>query len=448
MCAAAVLLACSQAADAATLPPIHHVYTIVLENESASTTFGPGSPAPYLSKTLRAQGAYIPGYFGIGHASLDNYIAMVSGQAPNALTQADCLVYNDLFPGTIVGAYQQASGVGCVYPGTVQTVANQLDAAGETWRDYNDGMGADPTRETAVCGHPTVNSRDGTQSATAKDQYATRHNPFVYFHSIIDDTVLCNSHVVGLDPLAQDLATVDAPNYVFITPSLCNDAHDSKCPNGGLGGLEAADAFLRTWVPRIVASPSFQRDGGLLMILFDEASSDDSRKCCGQIAGPGNPLATSGGGNTGAILLSPYIRPGTVTQAQYNHYGMLRSVEDIFSLQHLGYAQLPGVTSFGSDVFTCTPPPLARAVRRRLAGGSLVQAVRVTRGHGRVRLSLRSVRISKLRVVVTRAHRRPTVITRWLSPCSSYSLRLPSGHGRVKLTASVSTGSQVVARAY
>ena len=58
------------------------MFVIVLENESAAVTFGPGSPAPYLSKTLPARGAFVPNYYGVGHASLDNYIAMISGQAP------------------------------------------------------------------------------------------------------------------------------------------------------------------------------------------------------------------------------------------------------------------------------------------------------------------------------------------------------------------------------
>ena len=87
------------------------MFVIVLENESASTTFGPNSPAPYLSKTLRSQGAYLPNYYGIGHESNDNYIAMISGQAPSAQNQADCQMFDDFVPGTI-GAYGQAQGTG------------------------------------------------------------------------------------------------------------------------------------------------------------------------------------------------------------------------------------------------------------------------------------------------------------------------------------------------
>jgi phosphatidylinositol-3-phosphatase len=172
---------------------------------------------------------------------------MISGQAPNLLTQLDCFFYGDLTPGTI-GADGQADGTGCIYPAGVPTIASQLVDSGMTWRDYNEGMGADPIREPSVCGHPGVDALDNTQSATATDQYASRHNPFVYFHSIIDDTTLCDTHVVTLDYLARDLATAaNTPNYAFVTPDLCDDAHDATCADGGPGGLTAADAFLRDW---------------------------------------------------------------------------------------------------------------------------------------------------------------------------------------------------------
>jgi phosphatidylinositol-3-phosphatase len=354
--------------------PIHHVFVIVLENESASVTFGSGSPAPYLSKTLRAAGAFVPKYYGTGHASNDNYISMISGQAPNVQNQGDCITFSDFTPAA-TGANGQELGTGCVYPSNIKTIADQLLAAGLTWRDYNDGMGANPAREASVCAHPGVGSVDGTQSASATDQYATRHNGFVYFHSIIDDTTLCDTHVVNLDLLPRDLATAaNTPNYVFITPSLCNDGHDATCANGGLGGLPAVDKFLRTWVPRITGSAAFKQQQGLLMIIFDEAATSDTTACCGEIAGPGSPkpgINGPGGGDTGAVMLSPCIKPGTVTQVAYNHYTMLRSVEDIFGLQHLGYAGLTGETSFGSDIFnrSCVPvKPRCHTVTVKIKG--------------------------------------------------------------------------------
>jgi hypothetical protein len=366
---AACLSPAAAGAGTTTVPTMGHVFVIVLENESADTTFGPGSPAPYLSKTLTAQGAYLPNYHATGHESNDNYIAMISGQAPNADNQADCQHFDNVIPGTI-GSYGQAEGIGCVYPAAVPTIADQLTAHGLTWRGYEEDMGADPSRESAVCGHPAVGSSDNTQSATAADEYAARHDPFVYFHSIIDDTTLCDTHVVGLDALPQDLQSVSTtPNYSFITPDLCNDGHDSPCKNGQPGGLASADEFLQNWVPKITASPAFQQNG-LLIVTFDEADTDDASDCCGEIPGPGSPLpgvTGPGGGDIGAVLLSPCITPGTVSMTPYNHYVMLGSIENLFGLAHLGYAALPGETDFGSDIYnhacgaTAAPPPRLRA---------------------------------------------------------------------------------------
>src|SRR5439155_11928894 len=112
---------------------------------------GPASPATYLSKTLPAQGELLTQYFGTGHQSLDNYVSMVSGQAPNVATQADCQVYTDVFPG-VMSPDGQAIGQGCVYPAAVKTIADQLQTAGLGWRAYLQDMGS-------ACRHPDPNSR-------------------------------------------------------------------------------------------------------------------------------------------------------------------------------------------------------------------------------------------------------------------------------------------------
>src|SRR5581483_11226652 len=124
------------AASAAALPPIKHVFVLIDENESAATTFGPGSPATFLSQTLTKQGAFLPNYYGIGHFSLDNYIAMVSGQAPNPMTSADCGTYANFAAPTSMDAAGQENGQGCIYPADVPTLMGQLDAKGQTWRAY------------------------------------------------------------------------------------------------------------------------------------------------------------------------------------------------------------------------------------------------------------------------------------------------------------------------
>src|SRR3954452_2674164 len=340
------------AAPEAPVPGVRHVFVIVLENEDAAVTFGPGSPAPYLATALPAQGQLLEQYYGIGHQSLDNYVAMLSGQAPNPQTQADCQLFTDFVPGppSVVDPNGQALGQGCVYPADVPTVADQLEGGGLTWRGYMEGMGT-------PCRHPAIGAQDDTQKAEVGDQYAARHNPFVYFHSIIDDGAACEQHVVDLTTLPADLQDPGAtPNLAFFTPDLCHDGHDEPCVDGQPGGLVSADAFLQTWVPQILDAPAFKADG-MLVITFDEAefgSADGAAACCGELPGPNSPapgVNGLGGGRVGAVVLSPFTQPGSVNPTPYNHYSLLRSIEDAFGLQHLGFAAAPGLQAFGADVF-------------------------------------------------------------------------------------------------
>ena len=349
----------NSAAAVEKLPPVRHVFILMLENQSFQVTFGQGSPAPYLATTLTSRGALLKNYYGIGHFSLDNYLALISGQAPNPQTQADCPRVTDfLLSEPVLDANGQALGSGCLYPPMVKTVADQLEAAKLTWRGYMEDMGNDPARESATCGHMTPGEVERTGRATPKDKYAAKHNPFVYFHSIIDDQARCDAHVVNLDKLPADLRAIQTtPNYSFITPNLCNDGHDSRCVDSGLGGFQAIEAFLQKWVPMITQSPAF-RKAGLLIITFDESDSsgdEGATACCGEQGLPGSPQQAGmfgpGGGRIGAVLLSPFIEPGTVSAEPYNHYSTLRYVEDTFHLPHLGYAGQPGLKVFGSDVF-------------------------------------------------------------------------------------------------
>ncbi len=378
---------------------VKHVFVIVLENKNFSDTFGTSTQDPYLQKTLVPMGALLTEYYGTGHVSLDNYISLISGQAPTADTDDDCLPgltgsignYNDVAQtGTTPDGQVIATG-GCIYPKEIRTLPNQLTDAGLSWKGYMGDMGNDPARESATCGHPEIGvGTDHTNTAEAPsaavplgDAYATRHDPFMYFHSIIDSPG-CNTHVVNLNHLTADLAQEKTtPNLVFITPNLCDDGHDGSgtgapgttCANGNPGGLTSADAFLQTWVPKILASPAYRRDG-LLIITFDESSFTESvtvgpsgqetvditfpgQTCCNQQPGPNlsgvrpgtfTLLSTPtlvenivingfGGDRIGALLLSPFIKPGSTSEIQYNHYSLLRSLEDIFQLrEHLGYA--------------------------------------------------------------------------------------------------------------
>jgi hypothetical protein len=384
-------------ASGGSLPAARHVWLIDLENKGYDETFG-GATNPYLASVLPGQGALLRQYYGIGHVSLDNYIAQLSGQAPNADTQSDCQNYQDVAPGTPTSG-GQVVGQGCVYPTSVQTLPNQLTAAGLTYKGYMEDMGNDAGREPSTCGNPgpagPTPVRDPTQTSTATDQYAARHNPFVYFHSLLDDGQ-CAARVHRLDELPSDLGSAaTTPNFSFITPNLCNDGHDDPCTGVNTegthaGGLVGSDAFLRHWVPLITGSPAF-RDGGVLVVTFDESDGNGGTSalaCCGEPTGPNTTMPGTtgpGGGRVGAVVLSPFVRPGTVSDVPYNHYSLLRSLEDLLGIStggadgkgHLGYAGQDGLVPFGADVFTqpaaagASPAPTAAAAAAAAGPASL-----------------------------------------------------------------------------
>ncbi|MFE4468661.1 alkaline phosphatase family protein [Leifsonia sp. NPDC056824] len=337
----------SAATTGSYLPGAKHVFVINLENKGYDETWGPGSAAPYLSTTLRSQGVLLNSYYGTAHNSQPNYVAEISGQGPNPQMQGDCQNYSP-FAGSGTASPGQAVGDGCVFPSTVKTVADQLTASGRTWKGYMEDMGT-------PCRHPALGAVDDTQKAKVGDQYAARHNPFVYFQRITGSAD-CAANDVDLSRLPTDLASVaTTPNFSLITPNLCDDGHDSPCVDGRPGGLASADAWLKQWVPKITSSPAFKQDG-VLVITFDESDGpqSDASSCCNEGPGPNSPLpgiSGLGGGRVGALVLSPFVKGGTWSTTPYNHYSLLASIEDTFGLPYLGYAATPGLNRFGLDVY-------------------------------------------------------------------------------------------------
>lgn len=441
---------------------IEHILVINLENESEDVTFGgcpanpPAGNANYLNCTLLKQGELIQNYYATSHVSLGNYIAEVSGQETNPTLNSDCIdaaslaappvvgQFTNITPGTDADAAAnpqyagQVLGTGCVFPKPTrtshgaQTIGDQLDRAdlrGDEyhvrWREYAEDMGNDVSRDFGTpdalggtdCAHPAIGTPDLTNSAEGSpivDQYADRHAPFVYFHSVIDDQAQCDRHVVPLGSvlvgtngsadvfsghLYQDLRRIETtPKFMFVTPNLCDDGHDATCAGtnvegGKTGGLTAANLWLAHWIPMIMASPAYQSGKMLVVITVDESGSDTGagadacpnavQTSCLSPIGPNlrnpgwspllglyypgyptnDPAAYTfpGGGQIGTVLLNKrLIVPGSVnTTGYYNHYSALRSYEDLLGLTecgddghgHLGYAGTPGLLPFGKDVF-------------------------------------------------------------------------------------------------
>jgi phosphatidylinositol-3-phosphatase len=292
--------------------PGRHVFVIALTTTSYRAAFGPGSVAHYLNRTLRRRGVLLSRYHTLGGSELPDYLAMVSGQAPNADTRRDCPTYAEFSASAKSLASGQVSGAGCVYPNTVLTIADQVTAAGKQWKAYLADMGTSP------CMHPDSGAADGGQLPGAGPQYVPWHNPFVYFHSLLD-LGGCSSDDVGLQRLPRDLHSAGrTPNYAFIAPGGCDEPASAPCPAGQPGGLRAEDAFLKRWVPAITGSAAYKQDG-LLMIVFAKAPA----------------AAGSGPLRTGALILSPTAKPGTTVSTSYTPYSVLRSAEDLF-----GYAPL------------------------------------------------------------------------------------------------------------
>jgi hypothetical protein len=345
------------------LPPVKHVFVIMLSDQPYASVFGPSS-SPYLSQTLEHRGELLVRYYAVAHQELANEIALISGQGPTVETAANCPTYSAIAPAT-VGADEQVTGAGCVYPSSTQTLAGQLAAKHMPWRAYVEGMGEGPGGESSGpdgnCGHPALGAADPSSAATppAGQAYATWRNPFVYF-SALTGAPSCEAEDVGIDKLSADLATPNrTPSFAYIVPDRCHDANPTPCAPGTPAGLPGAEPFLQRVVPEIMASKAY-KESGLLVITVDQAPSTgqfaDSSSCCGQPQFPNLPPSTSGlgpegGGQVGALLLSPFIKQG-VSQEPYNHFSLLRTIEDFFGLSHLGYAALPKVSSFETSIFT------------------------------------------------------------------------------------------------
>ena len=316
------------------VPHYDHVFTIVLENENFSATWSSPGPdgRPTFLQNLRSRGVFADQYYGTGHVSADNYIAMTSGQLAPPLFNGDC-----------IASWAACEGSEKAWPGGARSIADQVEADHLTWKAYMDSM-------TTPCQHPTASQApDPYQTG-----YATRHDPFVYYPPIVENTSRCDSHVVPYTMLATDLQKVSTtPNYVFITPDTCHDGHDSPCsgvdanqPGAAQGGLVSANLWLQSEVTRILASPAFHTPdvNSLLLITFDENGFTDAQGCCGVLA-PGAGATTTDaalGGRIGLVAIGAGVKPGTVTHTPYDHWSYLRTVEDALGIsEHLNLAGAP-----------------------------------------------------------------------------------------------------------
>jgi len=247
-----------------------HVFLVVEENANFSDVIA--NPAlPYLN-SLANQYGLAANYFANAHPSIPNYFELTTGQI---LTLIDASTPHN-------------------FPVSSENVVRDLLSAGKSWKSYAEDL-------------PSVGyTGDDT------GRYAVRHNPFAYFTDVQNDTRQVQN-LVPFGQFATDRNAASLPDFSFIVPNLCNDAHDCS--------LATADDWLKTNIDPLIQSPQFQKDG-LLIIVFDEANTLD---------------LTSGGGHVAAVIVSPLAKRGYKSIAFYQHESVLR-----LTLEGLGATRLPG----------------------------------------------------------------------------------------------------------
>ena len=249
--------------------PFGHVFVVTEENHDYAAVIG-SSSMPYLN-SLAQQYGLATQYYANTHPSIGNYFMLATGQI---------ITNNDSYS-TIV---------------TVDNVVRRLLAGGKTWKSYAEDL-------------PAVGYTGGDVG-----NYARKHNVFALLSDVANDSTQ-RRNLVPFTAFATDFANGTLPDFSNIVPNLCNDAHDCS--------LGTADTWLRNNIAPLLASPTFQRDG-LLIILFDEAGSDN----------------TNGGGRIAWVVVSSKAKTGYKSTTLYQHQSTLRMI-----LEALGLMQFPGAAA-------------------------------------------------------------------------------------------------------
>ena len=286
---AALCVPAATPVQAATVPALNHVFVIVMENHAYNQIIG-SSAAPY-TNSLLGSGALATNYYGVTHPSQPNYIAATSGVTGNQSNADQTL--------------------------DVPNIVDQLESLGKTWKAYMQSF--------ALCG------RDALATACGSELYVRKHNPFISYADVQRSPARV-AKIVDLRELEADLARGNVANYNWISPDQCNNMHgrgpaSDPCSSSHKPELIAAgDKFLSTWVGKIMASPAWDGNS-VIFITWDESdfsSADpggfgDTRGCCG---------ASPGGGHVLTIVISRSDHAARRSDVAYNHYALLRTIQD------------------------------------------------------------------------------------------------------------------------
>ncbi|GAC1514933.1 MAG: hypothetical protein NVS2B16_22440 [Chloroflexota bacterium] len=325
----ALALALPQMTWAHAAPAFSHIYVIMMENSSYEDIIGNTTDAPYINQ-LAQQYSFAANYYGVTHPSEPNYLAATAG---------------DFFG---LHADDQAKRY------DTQNIVDQLESKGLTWATYQQGL---PSTGATVDQFP----------ATGSGLYVRKHNPFELYNDVLNNPRRLQN-VKPIESLATDLASGNAPNYAFIAPDQCHDMHGVSPPSANNYGMpwcgypanfvlnhaliQAGDTYIKQLVTTIMTSKAWTADS-LIAITWDENESSglgspnrgyaSNTGCC---ASP-----TNDGGGRAPFILITNTPQHTVSLRPYNHYSLLRTIEDNWSLGCLANACSPAVQSM-SDLLS------------------------------------------------------------------------------------------------
>jgi hypothetical protein len=312
------------------IPHYQHIVEIMMENTSYNTIIG-NANAPQIN-ALANQYGLATNYWGVTHPSEPNYVANIGGSYFG-------IQDDNQFYCTPSMATTDPNCAGTTVDHTVSSLslADQLTAAGMTWKGYFQSLPPNP--QTLITSGPNANGPYTYKyPSNSVALYASKHNPFVNFTG----TQGAIANMVPDTQLAPDLSSGNLPNFSLVVPDQCHDMHGTGGCTDTNGLISAGDAYVGNTVKAIMASKAWQQGRNAIAITWDEDDFSDQglpgTGCCG---------ADPGGGHVVTIVITNKDKhpitdnkdkhPITDNTA-YNHYSLLRSYEEAFGLSCLANA--------------------------------------------------------------------------------------------------------------
>lgn len=315
------------------VPRYAHVFVIVEENKDYAQILDPAS-APNIARLARTYGD-ASRFFGEVHPSEGNYVALLGGDTfgihdddafycKPGMDDAKC-------PGAAAAGYQD-------HTVSKPHLGDQLLKAGLTWKGYYESLPA-PGSLAVTASDPAYDN--GTRKTAL---YASKHSGFVNFASAQTAPDRAE-RLVGFDALYADIAGDRLPNFALIVPNQCNEMHGlsgakvpADCQSANKPGLIArGDKMVGDLVARLQATKAWASDDNMaIVITFDEGAGKTREGCC---AVTPDAISNFGGGHIPTVVITNHGPRGVSDPTPYNHYSLLRTIEDAFRLpEHLGHA--------------------------------------------------------------------------------------------------------------